>query len=411
MTRDLKAMYREIVEDDFPTDLEIRLGDTHLRYEKVLWDVDGERRGLRYGENPDQPAALYKLVHGMLTLGGAAFVGPDDGAVTAAELLRFGKHPGKINLTDADNALAMLRWFERPAAAIMKHNNPSGAALGDSVLDAYLKADRADPVAAFGGCIVVNRALDKPTAEAVAARYAEVVAAPDFEEGALEVLAAKKNLRIMRIPRFDRLRARAAVPFLDLKSLIDGGIVAQRSFVPAVRSPDDFIPAEATVKGETRRVHRAPTAAEAADLVFGWIVESAVTSNSVIYVRDGVTLGIGTGEQDRVGVAEIARDKARRNLADRLSLDRRGKAYRELESADDRAAVNAEIDAAGGALKGACMISDGFFPFPDGALVGLNAGVTAILQPGGSLNDHKVIETVNAAGAAMVFSGQRSFKH
>ncbi len=194
-----------------PDDLEIAFGrgDTRqtLRYRKVTWDVDGELRGLRYGENPGQEAALYQLTNGNLTIGDVRCIGPNQGLVTEAVLHQFGKHPGKINLTDADNALNILRYLcEKPACAIMKHNNPSGVALGASLAEAYVKADLADRVAAFGGCIALNRPVDRLTAEEIARRYAEVVVAPGFEEGAVSILAQRKNLRIMEIRRMNRLQ-------------------------------------------------------------------------------------------------------------------------------------------------------------------------------------------------------------
>ena len=146
-------------------------------------------------------------------------------------------------------------------------------------------------------------------------------------------------------------------------------------------------------------------------MLFGWLVESGITSNSVIYVKDGVTVGIGTGEQDRVGVAEIARDKAYRKLADRICWENHGKPYNLLDQEEDRREIEEAVKEQRGGLKGACMVSDAFFPFRDGVDVGLREGVTAVIQPGGSLNDHEVIQACNEAGATMVFTGQRAFKH
>mgnify|MGYP000316860252 CR=1 FL=1 len=146
------------------------------------------------------------------------------------------------------------------------------------------------------------------------------------------------------------------------------------------------------------------------DMLFGWLVEAGVTSNSVLYAKDGVTVGIGAGEQDRVGVAVIAKEKAYRNMAEKLAYIRHKNAYRFLDT-DQKAEIDAEVNAANGGLKGAVMVSDAFFPFRDGVDVGLSEGVTAIIQPGGSLRDFEVIEAVNEYGATMVFTGQRSFKH
>jgi len=208
-----------------------------------------------------------------------------------------------------------------------------------------------------------------------------------------------------------RLQEFAANRVVEFKALIDGGIVAQWSFVPEIRSADAFLPATTTYKDKEYAIQRKPTREEAEDLLFGWLVEAGVTSNSVLYVKDGVTVGIGTGEQDRVGVAEIARDKAYRKLADRLCWERHQTPYNILRDADAKQAIDAEVAEKKGGLIGSGMISDAFFPFRDGVEVGLREGVTAVAQPGGSLRDFESIEACNEAGAAMVFTGQRSFRH
>jgi phosphoribosylaminoimidazolecarboxamide formyltransferase/IMP cyclohydrolase len=201
------------------------------------------------------------------------------------------------------------------------------------------------------------------------------------------------------------------VSFVDFTSLIDGGLVLQTSFVPLTRKVADFMPATASWKGNDYRCLRQPTPAELADLLFAWLVECGVTSNSVIYAKDGATVGIGTGEQDRVGVAEIARDKAYRKLADRLSWESFRMPYASLARPEARTEIDREVARQKGGLAGAVMVSDGFFPFRDGVDVGLCEGVTAIAQPGGSERDFESIEAVNEAGAAMVFTRQRCFKH
>jgi phosphoribosylaminoimidazolecarboxamide formyltransferase / IMP cyclohydrolase len=416
MTQDLKKAYHTIMDDHFPDRMEIAFvsGEqrTTLVYEKVAWVIDDVRKGLRYGENPGQEAALYKLINGNLTLGQVKTIAPGRYLVSDAELLQFGKHPGKTNLTDADNALNILRYLmDRPAAAIMKHNNPSGVAIADTLLDAYLRADLADHVAAFGGCIALNRPVDANTATAISERYAEVVVAPEFEQGAVGILAAHKNLRIMRIDNIKRLSEFATERFVDFKSLMDGSIIAQTSFMLEARTRADFKRAETTHKGAIYKINREPTDKEYEDMLFGWKVEAGVTSNSVIYVKDLCTVGIGTGEQDRVGVAEIARDKAYRKLCDRLAFERHGVNFADVKDLTQRKEIEAEVAQKRGGLPGSAMISDAFFPFRDGVDVGLREGVTAVIQPGGSLNDHDVILACNEAGATMVFTGQRSFKH
>lgn len=416
MSTDLKQMYKTIMDDHFPPQMEISFIDGNRRqtlvYEKVAWTIDNVRKGLRYGENPGQEAALFKLINGNLILGDTQTIQPGQYLVSDIELLQSGKHPGKTNLTDADNALNILRYFtDQPAAVIVKHNNPCGAALADTLESAYHKAYMADRVAAFGGCIAVNRSLDRPTAEAIARQYAEVVVAPEFDEGVIDILASRKNLRVIRIRNIDNLQSFVGKRFVEFKSLIDGGIIAQWSFAPEALSLADFVPAECTNDGRVYKINRLPTDREYADIRFGWLLESGITSNSVIFVKDGVSVGIGTGEQDRVGVAEIARDKAYRKLADRYCFEAYGIAYNDLAVPDKKSEIDARVAAEHGGLIGAVMVSDAFFPFRDGLDVGLREGVTAIVQPGGALNDHQVIEACNAVGAAMVFTGQRSFKH
>ena len=416
MAQDLKQMYKTVVPDHFPPRMEITFADDGgrqtLYYERVSWTIEGVEKGLRYGENPGQEAALFKLVNGNLTLGETQCIQPGRYLASDIELLQSGKHPGKTNLTDADNALNILRYFtDRPTAVIVKHNNPCGVARADSLVDAYARAYMADRVAAFGGCIALNRAVDPATAEAISEQYAEVVVAPEFEAGSLDILGRRKNLRVIRIGNIERLQTFVGERVVEFKSLIDGGVIAQWSFVPATRTAGDLVPAESEHGGKTYRIDRAPTDAEAEDLLFGWLVESGITSNSVIYVKNGVTVGIGTGEQDRVGVAEIARDKAYRKLADRYCFEIHGIPYNNLKDADQRREVDARVASENGGLKGAAMVSDAFFPFRDGVDVGLREGVTAVVQPGGSGNDYQSIEACNEAGATMVYTGQRSFKH
>jgi phosphoribosylaminoimidazolecarboxamide formyltransferase/IMP cyclohydrolase len=416
MTQDLKKMYRTIMDDHFPPHMEISFVDQDKRqtlfYEKVSWTIDNIQKGLRYGENPGQEAALYKLVNGNLILGETQTIQPGQYLASDIELLQSGKHPGKTNLTDADNSLNILRYFvDKPTVVIVKHNNPCGVARSDTLADAYQKANIADRVAAFGGCIAVNRAVDKETAQAIIEQYAEVVVAPDFEEGIMDIFARKKNLRVIRIGNINRLQTFVGQRCVEFKSLIDGGIIAQCSFVPSARTKADLTLAQCEYKGKQYRINRAPTEQEYENMLFGWLVESGITSNSVIYVKDQVTVGIGTGEQDRVGVAEIARDKAYRKLADRYCFEMHGIPYNDLKDEDKKAEIDDKVSKEKGGLIGAAMVSDAFFPFRDGVDVGLRQGVTSVIQPGGSGNDYQSIEACNEVGATMVYTGQRSFKH
>jgi len=416
MAEDLKKMYRTVMDDHFPSKMEISFIEENDRqtlfYEKVGWIIEGVEKGLRYGENPGQEAALYRLINGSLALGESQTIQPGKYLASDIELLQSGKHPGKTNLTDADNALNILRYFvDKPTVVIVKHNNPCGAARADSLEEAYMKANMADRIAAFGGCIALNQPVDKATAEAITQQYAEVVVAPEFEEGVMDIFGKKKNLRVIAIGNIGRLQTFVGERFVDFKSLIDGGIIAQWSFVPEARSKEDLKLAECEYKGKTYGIGREPTEQEYADMLFGWLVESGITSNSVIYVKDGVTVGIGTGEQDRVGVAEIARDKAYRKLADRYCFEALGVPYNELKDEDKQKEFDQRVAREKGGLIGAAMVSDAFFPFRDGVDVGLREGISAVVQPGGSLNDYQSIEACNETNATMVLTGQRSFKH
>jgi len=416
MAEDLKKMYKTIMDDHFPPRMEIAfVGDDNrqtLFYEKVSWVVEGVQKGLRYGENPGQEAALYKLANGNLALGEAQSIQPGRYLASDVELLQSGKHPGKTNLTDADNCLNILRYFtDKPTVVIVKHNNPCGVARADTLEEAYQKANMADRVAAFGGCIGLNHPVDKATAEAICEQYAEVVVAPDFEPGVMDVFAKKKNLRIVGIQNMNRLQTYVGERVVEFKSLIDGGIIAQWSFVPETRTHEDLKPAESEYKGQMYRIKRPPTPQEYEDMLFGWLVESGVTSNSVIYVKDQVTVGIGTGEQDRVGVAEIAKEKAYRKLADRYCFEDLKIPYNNLTDEDQKRAFDERVAQEKGGLVGAAMVSDAFFPFRDGVDVGIREGISAVIQPGGSLNDYQSIEACNESDVTMVYTGQRSFKH
>ncbi len=428
---DIKKMYKTIMSDNFPPEMTITFGDQKLVYRKRSWKIADEgsgeviEKGLRYGENPDQQAAMYQLVSGNLMLAGVKFIEPGNGLVstiTEEQMVQAGKHPGKTNFTDLDNALNILKYLmDRPAAAIMKHNNPCGAAYGKTVAEAYDRANMADRIAAFGGCLVINRPMDKQTAEMANMNYLEVVAAPDYEEGAIAILSKRKNLRIIRLEKINELAKYRDMSVVEFKALIDGGLIVQQSQKNAIRKKADFQEAKTLYKGKEYKIERKPTDEEYDDMLFGWNVEQGITSNSVIYVKDGVTVGIGTGEQDRVGVAEIAIVKAYTKYADALCFKKYGIPYKqfELEAVQGKREKGAlkEIDEQTrkdkGGLIGSTMVSDAFFPFRDGVDVGIKEGIVAIVQPGGSDRDFEVITACNEANpkVTMVFTGQRVFKH
>jgi len=423
--KDLKNMYKNILKDEFPQEMSISLGNQKVQFKKRTWKIEDEQKGLRYGENPDQPAALYEPVEGFLEIGGVRFRNGGHGLVSSIKeknMVQAGKHPGKTNLTDVDNGINILQYLtQKPAAVILKHNNPCSAAWSEQgIFEAVKSALYADRIASFGGALVLNQPLDMDSAEFLAGNYLEVVAAPDYEPGALEIIQAKKNLRILKMPGLGRLEEFQGSPFLDIKSLSDGGMIVQFSFANRILKPEDFLSATAARDGK-EVMARKPDAREMEDLLFAWAVESGVASNSVIFAKNGRTLSIGTGEQDRVGCVDMAIQKAYNKYADLLVFEKnkgsiyqlKQKARKDRDAAAELHAVLSQTMEAKGGLPGSVLVSDGFFPFRDGVDEAIAQGVSAIAQPGGSIRDWEVIEAVNEAvpQVAMVFTGQRSFKH
>ena len=300
---------------------------------------------LRYGENPHQTAAFYRD-------------NDAQGGVAHARQLA-GKELSFNNIVDLEAAYALVADFNRPAAAVIKHTNPCGTATADDIATAYKLAYEADPLSAYGGIVALNRPVDAATAEQLKTIFLEAVIAPGFEPAALEILGAKKNVRLLE----------AALPQADAKKRYDiktvsGGIVIQST------DAQDVPPSE--WKTVTKR---APTAAELKELELAWKVVKHVKSNAIVVVKDGRTVGVGAGQMNRVGSADIA------------------------------------LKQAGDAAKGAVLSSDAFFPFRDTVDAAAKAGVTAIIQPGGSVRDEESIIAADEYGIAMVFTGMRHFKH
>jgi phosphoribosylaminoimidazolecarboxamide formyltransferase/IMP cyclohydrolase len=417
------------VQDKFPDTIKIDMGGQVLEYRKRVWSIyDADEkadveRGIRYGENPDQPAALYELVRGNIVLGDVRFFDFDSGLVsklTEKDQLQVGKHPGKINLTDVDNALNIIRFLDKkPACSIMKHNNPCGAAYGSSSAEAFEKAFWCDRIAAFGGAVVFSKTLDAETAKAMAPFYFEVVCAPDYEGSALDILKKWKNLRILQIKEIERLQAYKTKRIIDFKSLMDGGLIIQESQPAKIKGKEDLKPAQTTYKGQEYKIKRAPGEKELADMLFGWYVESGVSSNSALFVKNEATVAIGTGEQDRVGVVEIATFKAYTKFMDGQVFRKFGVPYAVFKLEAERGARKLEdlkeieeyTKKQKGGLLGSIVVSDGFFPFRDGVDAAIKEGATGVIQPGGSERDFEVIEACNEANVTMVFTGQRLFKH
>ncbi len=303
---------------------------------------------LRYGENPHQAAGLY-------------------GAPERFFKQLHGKELSFNNLMDLTAALALIDEFRGagPACAILKHTNPCGVGLGASLAEAYEKAFATDRQSPFGGIIVVNEPLDREAAEAIDRIFTEIIIAPDYEEGVLERLEAKKNRRLIR-----SLAPARDDESLDIRYAIGGVLVQQRD--PAM-PPFADLRAACTVATE-----RAPTEAEWIDLDFAWRVAKHVKSNAIVYAKGGATLGVGAGQMSRIDASEIAVMKGAKSALD---------------------------------FAGAVVASDAFFPFADGLVAAAQAGAAAVIQPGGSVRDDEVIAAANARGIAMVLTGKRHFRH
>jgi phosphoribosylaminoimidazolecarboxamide formyltransferase / IMP cyclohydrolase len=310
-----------------------------------------EREHLRYGENSHQEAALY-VPAGVSATG-----------FGAAKQLQ-GKEISYNNLADLDAAWRLASEFERPCAAIIKHNNPCGVAEQENLLEAYKAALECDPVSAYGGIIAFNRAIDAVTAAEVAKLFVECIVAPGFDAGARELFAAKKNLRLLEMPAQSAARgADDGNSSLELKRIL-GGVLVQTA--------DDHKLSVSELKVVTKR---APSRQEIVDMLFAWTVCKHVKSNAIVFARDGKTIGIGAGQMSRVDSVRIAVMKAQSEL------------------------------------RGCAVASDAYFPFADGLIEAVDAGATCVIQPGGSVRDPEVIAAADERGVAMAFTGVRHFRH
>ena len=302
---------------------------------------------LRYGENPHQSGAFYKDLR------------PVEGSLARYRQLQ-GKELSYNNIADADAAWECVKSFTEPACVIVKHANPCGVAIAENLLAAYRKAFSTDPTSAFGGILAFNRAIDRTTAEEIGKQFAEVIIAPRVEPEAKQAFAARANLRVLEVPV-----AHAAMNY-DFKR-VGGGLLVQ--------TPDAKNVLPADLKVVTKK---SPTEAQMRDLMFAWRVAKFVKSNAIVFCRDTMTLGVGAGQMSRIDSARIASIKA----------------------------ANAKLD-----LAGSCAASDAFFPFRDGLDVVIDAGATAVIQPGGSVRDDEVIGAADERGIAMVFTATRHFRH
>lgn len=329
-----------------------QLGEAFPRWVSV---AGTKKQDLRYGENPHQQAALY--------LSGETRAG-----VVTAEKIQ-GKELSYNNINDTDAAFELVAEFDRPAVAIIKHANPCGVAIGDDCLSAYGKALACDPVSAFGGIVAVNRTLDAALAGKITKLFTEVVIAPDADDAARAIFAKKKNLRLLLTGTMPDVSATAR-----MVKPVAGGLLAQTKDTGHITADD--------LKTVTKV---APTADQTTDMLFAFTIAKHVKSNTIVYVKDGATVGIGAGQMSRVDSARIAAAKA---------VD---------------AAKEAGLDTP--ATVGSVVASDAFFPFTDGLLAAVEAGATSVIQPGGSIRDDEVIAAADEKGLAMVFTGMRHFRH
>ena len=314
--------------------------------EKLFLEFDLVQ-GLRYGENPHQQAKFY--------------ASSEAGSYSLANAKQLnGKEVSYNNIQDANAALCIVREFDEPFCVGLKHMNPCGAAIGTDVVDAWTKAYEADKVSIFGGIVAVNREVTREAAELMKPIFLEIIMAPSFSEGALEVLCTKKNLRLLQVDMTKDERV------VNQYVSVNGGLLVQ-----------DLDKSTAEVVAEMCVTETKPTAEQVVDLNFGWRIVKHVKSNAIVVVKDGKTLGVGAGQMNRVGSAEIALKQA----------------------------------AAAGFTEGLVLASDGFFPFDDTVTLASQYGVTAIVQPGGSVRDEDSIKKANEYGITMLCTGMRHFKH
>jgi phosphoribosylaminoimidazolecarboxamide formyltransferase/IMP cyclohydrolase len=326
-----------------------RTAEEHAEFAPTLTLQFQKAQGMRYGENPHQNAAFY--VEKNIT----------EASIATARQLQ-GKALSYNNIGDTDAALECIKQFsEAPACVIVKHANPCGVATGDTLLEAYQRAFSTDPESAFGGIIAFNQELDTETAQAIVDKqFVEVIIAPKVAAGVPEIIAKKKNVRLLECGEWPAESAQR----LDFKR-VNGGLLVQE--------------ADLSLSNDLKVVtKRTPTEKEWQDLNFAWRVAKFVKSNAIVYCRDGMTIGVGAGQMSRVNSARIAAIKA-----EHAGLD----------------------------VKGAAMASDAFFPFRDGIDNAAAVGITAVIQPGGSIRDEEVIAAADEAGIAMVFTGMRHFRH
>ncbi|MEK7263480.1 MAG: IMP cyclohydrolase [Bacteroidota bacterium] len=375
----LKKVYRTaITSEQFPEFIEMNLGNSLKKYSRVKWnDESGNIFPMRYGTNPNQPCAFYKQV------------GSEHSSIGSLQFLKMGKGgPSLTNLQDVNHALQILKYFPKLAVAIMKHLNPSGVAVQQnkniSLKELFCYARDGDSRAAFGGVIVFNTNVDAETADEIMKSFFEVVAAPHFDYEAIQIFHDYKRYGVnkdIRLAQFSHLTQLPKFDGDDVKDFVvarmfaDGSVALEIPFVTSIRSKDDLI-LDARI-GDIS-VKRIPTEKEIEDMLTAWYIVMNVRSNGIVFLKDGTTLSIGTGQQERIGAVEQAIVKAKQK---------------------------------GHSLANSVMASDAFFPSRDSIDTIAKENVTAIIYPGGSINDVEIIKAANEHDISLAITGERCFAH
>ncbi|HET7405307.1 MAG TPA: IMP cyclohydrolase, partial [Candidatus Bathyarchaeia archaeon] len=284
--QEIRKIYRTAQKEEFPRSLKLVMDGRTVEYSKVQWRVDGQDRGLRYGTNPHQKAALYKPVQ-------------SNQGVGSVEWVKWGKDgPSATNIEDGSHGLRIVRYFDLPAVAVMKHLNPSGVAVGDDLAGTYAQARDADPRAAFGSVVVMNRRVDAATANEIASTFVEVVYAPGYDESALAILNVKKDIRLGKVST-----PLSGSDNPDIVVLEDGSLVLEDSYRTTIRSVEEL-------KHMPVATRRKPSETEEKSLLYAWWTACEVRSNAVVFWKSNMSQAIGTGQQDRIGAIEACIDKA-----------------------------------------------------------------------------------------------------
>ncbi|HEV2120748.1 MAG TPA: IMP cyclohydrolase [Candidatus Bathyarchaeia archaeon] len=357
--QEIRRIYRTARDEDLPSSLKITMGDKVFEYSKVQWKVEGRMRGLRYGTNPHQKAALYRPKQ-------------SKGGIGNVDWVKWGKDgPSATNIEDGSHGLRIVSYFKEPTVTVMKHLNPSGVSVSrgqDSLSQVYVRARDADNRAAFGSVVVSNTPVDRRTAEEIMKTFVEVVYAPGYSSETLAVFESKRDIRVGEVPA-QRKEGMTMPP--DVVVLDDGSLIIEDHYRTGVLSMDD-------VKRLPVPTKKTPSDQEYLDLLHAWWVACEVRSNAVVFWRNGTSLAIGTGQQDRIGAIENSTDKAHK---------------------------------LGYSLEGSVLASDGFLPKLDNIEALAKEKVLGIIQPGGSVEDQAIVRACDEHGIKMVLTGERSFRH